>query len=151
MRDQSGRHPGPWSNPDGVLTASWIRHGEISSRWFLRTTWGSPRRTRSDDGTQTGAGLCRRGGAPHACGSLAIGATEGLLGFGNPKQPERAGTLAQSLLDGSGVPAIGPRDTTAANTVWAAGRPVALVTAMAPAQAMNALTAGPGLVGPLLP
>ena len=84
-------------------------------------------------------------------GSLAIGATEGLLGFGNPKQPERAGTLAQSLLDGSGVPAIGPRDTTAANTVWAAGRPVALVTAMAPAQAMNALTAGPGLVGPLLP
>ena len=55
-------------------------------------------------------------------GSLAVGATAGLLGFTVPKQLGRVGSFVPTSVASGPVAATAPRYTTAANTSWASAK-----------------------------
>src|SRR2546430_832122 len=76
-------------------------------------------------------------------GSLAVGATAGLLGFTVPKQLGRVGSFVPTSVASGPVAATAPRYTTAANTAWA--------TQPAPATAAVAPPAAAAAAAPTLP
>src|ERR1700716_4183858 len=73
-------------------------------------------------------------------GSLAVGATAGLLGFTVPKQLGRVGTFVPTSVASGPVAATAPRYATAANTSWAT-QPAPATAAVAPLAAAAAAAA----------